>query len=69
MLRESHQGEVASLREAVDRARGELDTRVTGLQRELEAARERAEALQRADDARKARGLLARLRAAVRGSR
>jgi hypothetical protein len=67
VLRESHQGEVASLREAVDRARGELDTRVTGLQRELEAARERAEALQRADDARKARGLLARLRAAVRG--
>jgi chromosome segregation ATPase len=36
-------------------------------QAEARAARERAEALQREDKARKARGLLARLRAAVRG--
>ena len=74
VLREAHQGEVAGLREAVDRARTELNTRVTDLQRELavarhnvQAAQQTAEALRQSDDARKARGLLARLRAAVRG--
>jgi hypothetical protein len=36
--------------------------------REAQAAQDAADALRRADDARKARGLMARLRAALRGS-
>ena len=47
--------DLSFVKEALDRS-----------QAEARAARERAEALQREDDARKARGLLARLRAAVR---
>jgi hypothetical protein len=49
-------GDLSFIRAALDRT-----------QAEARAARERTEALQRENDARKARGLLARLRAAVRG--
>jgi chromosome segregation ATPase len=48
-------GDLSFIRAALDRT-----------QAEARAARDRAEALQREDDARKARGLLARLRAAWR---
>jgi hypothetical protein len=59
-----------ALRAELDAAKGDLSFVKAVLDRtqaEAKAARERAEALQRDDDARKARGLLARLRAAVRG--
>ena len=59
-----------ALRERLDAREGDLSLVKTALDRtqaEARAAREHAEALQREDEARKARGLLARLRAAVRG--
>ena len=59
-----------ALRDRLDAQAGDLSlvkAAIDRTQAEARAARERAEALQREDDARKARGLLARLRAAVRG--
>ena len=59
-----------ALRERLDAREGDLSLVKTALDRtqaEARAAREHAEALQREDEARKARGLLARLRVALRG--
>jgi hypothetical protein len=69
-LAEGTLAQLADTNARADRAEGRVAAIQTGLdvaRTEARAARERAEAAEREIDARKARGLLARLRAAVRG--